>query len=69
MLALRTLVAFQFKLLERGINDPSAIDQAVSQSQLVHRQTGESAIWNQADRILLFSQGTDEDTDSLAIRL
>ncbi len=69
MIALRALVAFQFKLLERGINDPSAIDQAVSQSQLVHRQSGEAAIWNQADRTLLFPLGTDEDNDSLAIRL
>jgi hypothetical protein len=69
MLALRALVAFQFKLLERGIKDSTAIAQAVSQSQLFHRQSGRAAIWNQADRTLLFSQGGGEGFDSLAIRL
>jgi hypothetical protein len=69
MLALRALVAFQFKLLERGIKDSTAIAQAVSQSQLFHRQSGEAAIWNQVDRTLLFSQGVGEGGDSLAIRL
>jgi hypothetical protein len=69
MLALRALVAFQFELLERGIKDPAAIAQAVSQSQLIHRQSGKSAIWNQADRTLLFSQGVGKGSDAIAIGL
>lgn len=69
LLALRAAVEFQLELLSRGVTDEDAIKQAVAAAKLVHRFTGEVAIWDKESRTLVYSAPPQGDGKPLAIRL
>jgi hypothetical protein len=69
VLALRAAVAFQLDLLSRGIRDEESIAKELTAAGLVHRYTGQAAIWDESIRGLTYPVVPQRQAEKLSIRL
>ena len=68
LLAYRALVSLQLDLRVRGITEDDAIRQAVAEAGLVHRLTGEMAVWDEERRMLAYPASADFDDEEFSVR-
>lgn len=69
LLAIRGAVAFQLNLLSKGVSNDGSIEAELAAAGLVHRFTGDSAIWHKSTRSLIYPAAPELQVESQAIRL